>query len=87
MYLETKPFSTKYHSRRLAFPRLKAVNSDIYEMWSVRLAYENKIAKYSRVVKYLIVAVDYISRYLRVEPLKIKYAAETAQAFKKMINH
>ena len=32
-------------------------------------------------------AVDCLSRYLRVEPLKTKYATETAQVFKKMIKH
>ena len=38
-------------------------------------------------LKYLLVAVDCLSRYLRVEPLKTKYATETAQVFKKMIKH
>ena len=37
--------------------------------------------------KYLLVAVDCLSRYLRVEPLKTKYNTETAQVFKKMIKH
>ena len=31
--------------------------------------------------------VDCLSRYLRVEPLKTKYATETAQVFEKMVNH
>ena len=38
-------------------------------------------------LKYLLVAVHCLSRYLRVEPLKTKYATETAEAFKKMIKH
>ena len=33
------------------------------------------------------VAVDCLSRYLRVEPMKTKYATEAAQAFKKMIKN
>ena len=32
-------------------------------------------------------AVDCLSRYPRVEPLKTKYATEPAQVFKKMIKH
>ena len=32
-------------------------------------------------------AFDSLSRYLRVESLKIKYAAETAQALKNLIKH
>ena len=43
--------------------------------------------KYNRDVKYLLVAVDCLSRYLRVEPMKTKYATEAAQAFKKMIKY
>ena len=83
MYLETKPSFTKYRSRRLRFPRLKVIVKDLYEIWSVDLAFVDKLAKYNRGVKYL-VAVDCLSRYLRVEPLKTKHATE---AFKKMIKH
>ena len=87
MYLETKPSFNKYRSRRLRFPRLKVVVNDINEIWSVDLAYVDKLAKYNGGVKYLLVAVDCLSRYLRVEPLKTKYATETAQVFKKMMKH
>ena len=88
-YLETKPSFNKYRSRRLRFPRLKVVVNDINEIWSVDLEYVDKLmlAKYNNGVKYLLVAVDCLSRYLRVEPLKTKYATETAQVFKKMIKH
>ena len=54
---------------------------------SVDLAYVDKIAKHNRGVKYLLLAVVCLSRYLRVEPMKTKYATETAQNFKKMIKH
>ena len=66
MYLETKPSFNKYRSRRLRFPRLKVVVNDINEIWSVDLAYVDKLAKYNGGVKYLLVAVDCLSRYLRV---------------------
>ena len=85
MYLETKPSFSKYRSRCLRFPRLKDVDNDINEIWSVDLDYVDKLAKYNRGVKYLLVVVDCLSRYLRVEPLKTKYTTETAQVFKKMI--
>ena len=78
MYLETKPSFNKYRSRRLRFPRLKIVVNDINDIWSVDLAYVDKIAKYNFGVKHVLVAVDCLSRYLRVEPLKTKYATETA---------
>ena len=87
MYLETEPCFTKYRSRRLRFPRLKVIVNDLNEIWSVDLAFVDKLAKYNSGVKYLLIAVDCLSRYLRVEPLKTKYATETAEAFKKMFKH
>ena len=86
-YLETKSSFKKYRPIRLRFPRLKVIVKDINEIWSVDLAYVDKLAKYNRSVKFLLVAVDCLSRYLRVEPLKTKYATETASAFKKMIKN
>ena len=86
-YLDTKPSFTKYRSHRMQFPRLKVIVKDINEIWSLDLAYVDNLAKYNRDVKYLLVAVDCLSRYLRVEPMKTKYATEAANAFKKMIKH
>ena len=86
-YLETKPSFTKYRSIRLKFPRLKVFVKDINEIWSLDLAHVDKLAKYNRNIKYLLVAVNCLSRYLRVEPLKTKYATEAAEAFKKMIKN
>ena len=59
--------------------------NDINEIWSLDLAYVDKLTKYNRGVRYLLVPVDCLSRYLRVGPLKTKYAKETTEAFKKMI--
>ena len=56
---------------------------DINEIWSLDLAHVDKLADYNRNLKYLLVAVDCLSRYLRVEPMKTKYATEAAEAFKK----
>ena len=81
-YLETKPSFTKYRSIRLKFPRLKVFVKDINEIWSLDLAHVDKLAKYNRNIKYLLVAVDFLSIYLRVEPLKTKHATEAAEAFK-----
>ena len=46
-----------------------------------------KLAKNNRNIKYLLVAVDCLSRYFCVEPLKTKYATETAETFQKMIKN
>ena len=58
---------------------------DINEIWFLDLTYVDKLAKYNRVVQYLLVAVNCLSRYLRVEPLQTKYAKETTESFKKKI--
>ena len=86
-YLESKPSFTKYRSIRLKFPRLKVFVKDINEIWFLDLAHVDKLAKFNRNIKYLLVAVVCLSRYLRVEPLKTKYATEAAEAFKKMIKN
>ena len=86
-YLETKPSFTKYRSILSKFPRLKVYVKDINEIWSLDLAHVVKLATYNRNIKYLLVAVDCLSRYLRVETLKTKYATETAEAFQKIIKN
>lgn len=84
-FLETINAHTKYSSYRKQFARLKVVAYDINEIWSVDVAYVDKLSKYNRNVKYLLVAVDVMSRYLRVEPLLTKDANATAKAFRKMV--
>ena len=84
-FLRSQSSHTKYGLFRKTYPRLKVIVNDINEIWSLDLAYVDELAKYNRGVRYLLVAVDCLSRYLRVEPLKTKYAKETTEAFKKMI--
>ena len=84
-FLEGKIAHTKHKKYRKRFPTLKIIAYDINEIWSLDLAYVNKLAKENNDVKYLLVAVDCLSRYLRAEPLKSKYATTTADAFKKTI--
>ena len=45
----------------------------------------DKLAKYNNGVKYLLVAVDVLSRFLRVVPMRSKSAPDAAKAFEKMI--
>ena len=85
LFLEGKNAHTKHKKYRKRFLTLKIIAYDINEIWSLDLAYVDKLAKENKDVKYLLVAVDCLSRYLRVEPLKSKYATTTAYAFKKLI--
>ena len=45
----------------------------------------DKVAQHNNGVRYLLVAVDVLSRYLRVQPMKALYAKDAVEAFKKMI--
>ena len=85
LFLHTEPAFTKYRTVHRKTPRLKVIVYDIDEIWSIDLAYVDKLAVYNKNIKYLMVAVDCMSRYLRVQPLKSKYATSTAEAFKQMI--
>ena len=84
-FLHTEPSYTKYRTVRRKIARLKVIVYDINEIWSIDLAYVDKLAKYNKEIKYLLVAVDCMSRYLRVQPLKSKYATTTAEAFNQVI--
>ena len=84
-FLQTQAAATKYRQFRKKYPRLKVIVNDINEIWSVDVAYMDKLSKYNRNYKYLSVAVDCISRYLRVEPMQNKFAADALKAFKNMI--
>ena len=86
LYLETKPCFTKYRSIHLKFLRLRNIVKDINGIWSRDLAHVDKQAKYSRDFKKILRAVNCLSRCLRMEPMKSKYATE-AQAFKKIIKY
>ena len=50
------------------------------------LAFVDKLASQNKGVKFLLVAVDVFSRFVRVQTMKTKYANDTLQAFKKMIS-
>ena len=45
----------------------------------------DKVAQHNNGVKYLLLAVDILSRYLRVQPMKASFAKDAVEVFKKMI--
>ena len=85
LFLEGTNAHTKPKKCRNRFPSLKVIAYDINEIWSLDLVCVDKLEKENKDVEFLLVAVDCLSLYLRVEPLKSKYATTTADAFKKMI--
>ena len=75
---------TEYRTPIKKFPRLKVQSYRINEIWSIDVACMDKITKFIKIVKYLLVAVDVLSTFLRVEPTKTESAADTIRALKRM---
>ena len=66
--------------------RLKIVSYRLNEIWSIDLADMQKLAASNDGIRYLFVAVDVLSRYLWVEPLKVKTSQACKEALKRIIN-
>ena len=58
----------------------------INPLWSLDITYKEKIAKINDGVKYFLLAVDSLSRKIRVQPLKSKTARAAKLAFERMVN-
>ena len=86
-FLANKNARTKYKGFRKNFAPLNVIAYDIDEIWSLNLAHVYKLLTQNAGFKYLLIAIDCLSRYLRVEPLESKYATTTSEAFKQMIKH
>ena len=85
-YLETSKTYTKFKPAQRKFPRLPVISLGINHIWSLDVAYMEKIAKFNDGVKYLLLAVDSLSRKIRVQPLKSKTALAAKLAFERMVN-
>ena len=84
MYLSTSFNYTKYKQTRRNFPRLKVLSYRLNEIRSIDLEDMQSVQSFNNGVSYLLVAVETLSRYLRVEVMKDKYAT-TKQAFCRII--
>ena len=75
-FLQTKISYTKFGPPVRRFRRLQAFSKNINEIWCMDLAFVDKLASQNKGVKYL-------SRFVRVQTMKTKYAINTLQAIKK----
>lgn len=85
-FLHNSNAYTKFHIAKRKFKRLQVTPTGINEIWCADLAFVDKLAKYNGGVKYLLVVIDVLSRFVRVQPMKNKYATTTQDVFSKMLN-
>ena len=63
--MQTKNAHKKHRQVQRNIPRLKVLAYDVNEIWLFDVAYTDKVTKDNNGVKYLLVAVESLSRYLR----------------------
>ena len=84
-FLESSKVWTKFKQRRSKYSRLSVKSLGLNHVWSIDVAYMDKLASENKGVTYLLVSVDALSRYLRVQPMVSKSASSCLEAFKKML--
>ena len=84
-FLHSNNAYTKFHGVNRKFPRLPVLPKFINEIWCADLAQVDKPAQQNDGTKYLLVTVDVLSRFVRVQPMKNKLAKTTKAAFLKMV--
>ena len=84
-YLQASKTYTKYRGAKRKFPRLKARCMGINDIWAVDVAFMDKLGHANNNIKYLFIAVDILSRYLYVEPMRTKSANSNRDALKRII--
>ena len=86
-FLHKKGAFTKFRQATRHFPRLTVHAKYIDEIWCMDLAFVDKLASNNGGVKYLLVCVDVFSRFVRVQPMKTKFAKEAKSALIKMMKN
>ena len=86
-YLHSKDSYTLYHNAKRKFKRLSVYARYINDIWCMDLAFVDKLSSENKGIKYLLVCVDIFSRYVRVEPMRNKYATTTKNAFMRMLRN
>ena len=84
-FLHSSNAYTQYHIAYRKFPRLYVVAKSVNEIWCADLAQMDKLASHNDGVNFLLISVDILSRFVRVQPMKNKTAQSTKMAFMKMI--
>ena len=79
-FLRKSETYTKFKQARRNFTRLKVQSYRLNEIWSIDLADTQQLSEFNQGITFLFVAVDTLSRFVWVVPLKRKTAAACRQA-------
>ena len=80
--LHTEPAYTKYRTICRKTPRLKVIAYDIHGIWSIDLAFVDKLADYDKYIQYLMDAVDCVSNFFGYNHCKQSMPPQLQKAFK-----
>lgn len=85
-FLETQDAYTLHKPVRHNFPRLKTLAKHVNYVWQIDLIdLGPMISKKNKGFRYILVAIDILSRYARAVPIKRKFSNTVAEGFKKLI--
>ena len=85
-YLDKNETHSKFKQSKTKFLRLKAQTFRLNKIWSVDLADMQQLARPNNGVNFLFVAVDTLSQFLWVRPIKRKTADSCRNALKEIIS-
>lgn len=84
-FLHSNNAYTQYHIAHRSFPRIRVMAKAVNEIWCMDLAVMDKLSSSNDRVMYLLVCVDVLSRFVRVQPLQNKEASSAKKAFMRMM--
>lgn len=86
-WLREQDVYTLHKDLKRKFIRRKIITSGVDVQWGADLASVSNTAKFNDGTNYLLVVVDFFSKYLFVEPLKTKRAQDVLRGFDKIFRH
>lgn len=66
------------------FPRLATISNEVDKQWQIDLMETSWLAKHNDNIRFLLVAIDILSRFAFVEPLKDKKSSSIIEAMKRI---
>lgn len=83
-WLKSKETYTKHRPSRKVFKRNPVIAAFIDAQWQGDLAEVGNLAAFNTGVRYLLILIDVVSKYMWVEPLKSKSGPTVLEGFKKV---